>query len=152
MHQRKQAMQFTHAELPSPAGKHMYFYSGGTRMDDSYAATTTWEGVSTNRAWCGFFLPPSALRDWRATVPRAAGGGRESSEIRERRPAASRPVDSPDLTGRPVPHGIGWWVIRLFKQRTKQTRITGGEEHGYAKPRRRGPSEPRRRGGRGGVG
>src|SRR6185436_3218957 len=106
MHQRKQAMQFTHAELPSPAGKHMYFCSGGTRMDDSYAATTTWEGVSTNRAWCGFFLPPSALRDWRATVPRAAGGGRESSEIHERRPAASRSVDSPDLTGRPALHGI----------------------------------------------
>ena len=93
-------------------------------MDDSYAATTTWEGVSTNRAWCGFFLPPSALRDWRATVPRAAGGGRESSEIRERRPAASRP----DWEA-----GAAWdWLVghTTIQTANKQTRITGGEEHG----------------------
>ena len=114
-------------------------------MDDSYAATT-WEGVSTNWAWCGFFLPPSALRDWRATVPRTAGGGRESSEIRERRPVASRPVDSPELTGRPALHGIDWWVIRLFKRGTNKqgspaARSTGKPSREGVDPANRGEED-----------
>jgi hypothetical protein len=59
-------------------------------------ATTTWEGSSTNLAWHGFSPMLSVPRDWRATVPRAAGRGRERSEIHARRAPARRPVDPRD--------------------------------------------------------